>query len=325
MRWLIITVANGSQNILKEHKMKIERLHQIVFFCFLLMIVLGNPSPCFGGKISVVASIFPIADLVKQVGGDYVEVTTIIPPGASPHTFEPKPSLVKKIHASRVLFLVGAGLEFWAEKFIKSSKNRLHTVVLSEGVSLIGITDHHHQDKENHPHGESFANPHIWLDPEITRTIISKIVTTLGELDTEHENYYKQNGSRFEDELEKLDGLIRSTVSQFKTKKYVAFHPAWAYFARRYGLESVGTIEETPGKNPTPRYIKRIIEQIKAHEIQAVFAEPQLNPKVAEVIAKEANVTVLLLDPLGGPGLRGRSTYLDLMRYNLKILEEAMR
>jgi len=304
---------------------QIKRLPQIVFFHLLLIIVLGNPSPCNGGKISVVASIFPIADLVKQVGGDYVEVTTIIPPGASPHTFEPKPSLVKKIHASRVLFLVGAGLEFWAEKFIKSSGDRLHTVVFSEGIPLIGITDHHHQDKENHPHGESFANPHIWLDPEITRTIISKIVTTLGELDTEHENYYKQNGSRFEDELEKLDGLIRSTVSQFKTKKYVAFHPAWAYFARRYGLESVGTIEETPGKNPTPRYIKRIIEQIKAHEIQAVFAEPQLNPRVAEVIAKEANVRVLLLDPVGGPGLRGRSTYLDLMRYNLKILEEAMR
>ena len=316
---------HGSQNILMDHKMRIERAPQIVFFYFLVMIVLGNPSPCFGGKISVVASIFPIADLVKQVGGEYVEVTTIIPAGASPHTFEPKPSLVKKIHGSRVLFLVGAGLEFWAEKFIKSSGDRLHTVVLSEGVPLIGITDHHHQDNENHPHGESFANPHIWLDPEITKTIISKIVTTLGELDTERENYYRQNGSRFSDELEKLDGLIRSTVSQFKTKKYVAFHPAWAYFARRYGLESVGTIEETPGKNPTPRYIKRIIEQIKAHEIQAVFAEPQLNPKVAEVIAKEANVTVLLLDPVGGPGLRGRSTYLDLMRYNLKILEEAMR
>jgi len=305
---------------------QIKRFPQIVFFHLLLMIILGNPSPCFGGKISVVASIFPIADLVKQVGGVYVEVTTIIPPGASPHTFEPKPSLVKKIHASRVLFLVGAGLEFWAEKFVKSSKDHMQTVVLSEGVPLIGITDHHHyRDKENHPHEESFANPHIWLDPEITRTIISKIVTTLGELDTERENYYKQNGSRFSDELEKLDGLIRSTASQFKTKKYVAFHPAWAYFSRRYGLESVGIIEETPGKNPTPRHIKKIIEQIKAHEIRAVFAEPQLNPKVAEIIAKEANVTVLLLDPVGGPGLRGRKTYLDLMRYNLKIFGEAMR
>jgi zinc transport system substrate-binding protein len=154
--------------------------------------------------------------------------------------------------------------------------------------------------------------------------MVRKIVAALSDIDARHRNEYLQSGNSYLGELKKLDRQIRSTISLFKTKKYVAFHPAWAYFARRYGLEPAGIIEEAPGRNPTPRHIKKIIDQIKAHEIRAVFAEPQLNPKVAEVVAHEANVKVLLLDPIGDPKLKAKSTYLDLMRYNLKVLVEAM-
>jgi zinc transport system substrate-binding protein len=114
-------------------------------------------------------------------------------------------------------------------------------------------------------------------------------------------------------------------VANFKIKKYVSFHASWVYFARRYGLESAGVIEAAPGRNPTPIQIKNIVATIKKYHIRAVFAEPQLNPRAAEVIAREAEVNVLLLDPLGGPNLKGRNTYIDLMKYNLNVMQEAMK
>ena len=304
--------------------MKIKILHILVLFMFVFSAIQLQASDCLGEKVPVIASIFPIADMVKQVGGMYVDVTTVIPSGASPHTYEPRPSLLKKIFEARIFFMIGAGLELWAEKFVRLSKNQINTVKLSEGISLIKLSKHHHDDADINNSGSGFANPHIWLDPEIAKLMVNKIIFVLCKIDNKHMQYYEKRGLAYLDKLDELHGLISSTVEKFKIKKYVSFHPVLDYFARRYGLESVGVIEAAPGKNPTPGKIKKIISLIKKHDIRAVFAEPQLNPKVAEVIAREANVKVLLLDPMGGPDIKGRDSYFNLMKYNLKVLHEAM-
>ena len=311
--------------------MKIKILRIFVLFLLVFSAIQLQASNCVGEKIQVVASIFPVADMVKQVGGMYVDVTTVIPSGASPHTYEPRPSLLKKISEARVFFMIGAGLELWAGKFVRLSKNQIVIVKLSEGVSLIKLSKHNRDDFDHH-HGNAdisdtvsgFANPHIWLDPEIAKSMVNKIISVLCKIDNEHMKYYERNGLAYLDKLDGLHALISSTVEKFKTRKYISFHPAWDYFARRYGLESVGVIEAAPGRNPTPKSIMKIVSLIKQHDIRAVFAEPQLNPKVAEVIAKEANVKVLLLDPMGGPDIKGRDSYFDLMKYNLNVLQEAM-
>ena len=126
-------------------------------------------------------------------------------------------------------------------------------------------------------------------------------------------------------ELDALDRDIADTVNQFKTREVISFHASWDYFAARYGLTLAGVIEKTPGRNPTPREIAGIVSSIKAYHIRAVFAEPQFSPKVADVIAREAGVKVLILDPLGGETLAGRNTYIGLMTYNLQIMKEAMQ
>ena len=271
--------------------------------------------------------------MVRQVGGGLVDVTVVVPAGASPHTFEPKPSLVKKFSAARLYFMVGAGFETWSARFINASASPPEMVVLSEGLSLIRIADPHHPSanksgrdapRASHDPAEA-ANPHIWLDPVYAMEMVAKIVAALVRLDGTHKTVYEQNGRAYVSRLEALDRLISARVARFRTKTYVAFHPAWDYFARRYGLVSVGVIEAAPGRNPTPKQIQKIITEIKAHGIRAIFAEPQLNPKAAEVIAREAGVRLLLLDPMGGAGIRGRSSYLDLMRYNLTIMQEAMQ
>ena len=311
--------------------MKITKIFSYVLLALFFWAVQLYPSECLGEKIAVVTSIFPVADMVRAVGGEHVDVTFILPAGASPHTFEPKPSLVKKITRARIFIMIGAGLEFWAEKFVKLAGPGLKTVVLSEKVSLIHTTKDHHEGEHHYgkPHisarKSSVANPHIWLDPGSVKLMVNEIVAALGEVDRQHETLYKQQGRKYLIELDKLDKMIKAEVDVFKIKEFVSFHASWDYFARRYGLEPVGVIESAPGRNPTPIRIKNIVDQIKRHNIQAVFAEPQLNPRAAEVIAKEAKVKVLLLDPLGGPGMKKRSNYIDLMKYNLNVLKEAMQ
>lgn len=311
--------------------MKVTSFFRPIFLLLIFLTIQLSASKSMGEKLPVIASIFPVADMVQQVGGEYVDVTVVLPAGASPHTFEPKPSMVRKFYRSRIFFMIGAGLEFWGAKFVKTSGGRIKNVVLSKGVPLIHFTDHH--DDHNHDSGKADiskhesekGNPHIWLDPVIAKSMVNKIVTALCEVDQHRSKYYIKHGKKYLDELDKLDRLIKTTVDTFKIRKYVSFHASWDYLARRYGLTSVGVIEATPGRNPTPIQIGNIVNQIKKHGIRALFAEPQLNPKAAEVIAREANVNVLLLDPLGGPKLKNRHTYLDLMKYNLNILERAMK
>ena len=304
--------------------MKIKKcFHFLTVFVFLLTAF--SALPCYGEKLQVAASIFPVADMVKQVGGDYVEIITIVPPGASPHTFELKPGVLKKISSARIFFMIGAGLEYWNEKFVKSHDGKLIKIVLSDGVDLIRSAGDQHGEKAGKQHsGDLFANPHIWLDVEIAKSMVKRIAAALVSADKEHSDYYEERGNKYLSELDRLDRAIYAGAGKFKIKKYVAFHPAWDYFARRYGLESAGVIESVPGKSPTPLDIKNIVGNIKKHGVKAVFAEPQFNPKVAEVIAKEAGVKVMMLDPMGGPGIKDRGNYIDLMKYNLAVLQEAM-
>lgn len=278
-------------------------------------------------QISVVASIFPLADMVQQVGSPHVAATFVVPAGASPHTFEPKPSQMKQIAAARVFFMIGAGLEIWAEKFVAAAGRDLLKVVLSDGIALIHSSGSMHTHPETEPAAGAvrMANPHIWLDPVIAQSMVSRIISVLCSADNMHADHYRRQGEIYLTGLRQLDKDIRSAVSTFSVKKYVAFHAAWDYFAKRYGLEPVGVIETAPGRNPTPRRIRQIIADIKKHRIRAVFAEPQLNPKVAVVIAEEADVRVLFLDPVGAPDVEGRKTYLELMRYNLDVLKEALQ
>jgi ABC-type Zn uptake system ZnuABC Zn-binding protein ZnuA len=153
--------------------------------------------------------------------------------------------------------------------------------------------------------------------------MVKKIERVLEEVDPQGAGIYRKRSADYIAQLKNLDAEIRKAVSTFTIKNFVSFHPAWDYFSLRYGLKSVGVIEESPGKEPSPRKLEAIIKAIKAYHIRAVFAEPQLNPKVAEVIAREAGVRVVMLDPEGG--LPGRETYLSLMKYNLQQMRKAMQ
>ncbi len=284
----------------------------------LLFVFLLAASPCSAQKIKVIASIAPLADFARQVGGDKVDVKLLLPPGASPHTYEPTPKSVKDIADAKIFVKVGAGLEFWAEKIIRASGNR-HLIVVdaSQGVPLL-------EENENHSgHSSADFDPHFWLDPVIAGGIVTKIEKALSEVDPKDASLYHKNASLYQKKLSRLDTEIADRVRTFRTKEYITFHPAWNYFAKRYGLKVVGVIEESPGKEPGPRHLARISREIRALPSKVIFVEPQFNPKIAEVVAKEGGAKVVYLDPIGGQ--KGRETYIDMMRYNISAMESVMK
>jgi|WetSurMetagenome_2_1015567.scaffolds.fasta_scaffold69464_2 zinc transport system substrate-binding protein len=284
-------------------------------------------------KITVAASIVPLGDFCRNIGGDLVNVTVLVPPGASPHAFEPSPSAVAKATAARVFVYVGAGLDPWAERLVKAQKTPGQVVVEAvNGIHLINDADEHEPEKpgakgpgeaEHHHHHEA-GNPHVWLDPVIAEDICRRLAQALIKVDPAQQPTYEVNLARYLGQLQALNQDIKDTVATFRRRDYVCFHPAYTYFSRRYGLNEVGVIEAAPGREPSPRHLQKIIAAIKKTGVQAVFAEPQFSPRVAEVIAQEAGVQVLFLDPLGGRPPYG-SDYIKLMRHNLAILTQAMQ
>lgn len=270
-------------------------------------------------RIGVVVSIYPLKDIVEQVGGEKVRVDFIIPPGASPHTFEPKPSDMKKLNRAKAIFLIGGGLEFWSEKVLKSLSQRPRVEILSRGLPLLK-EDHVHSDKV-----KEIFDPHIWLDPVMVMGMVNSIRDTLIDLDPSNKNYYIKMAEGFKRELEGLHSTIKESVRGFRVKEFVTFHSAWNYFSKRYGLRIIGIIEESPGKEASPAHVVRIIEEIRKTKGKVVFVEPQFNPKVAEVIARETGAKLFILDPIGDPRIKGRDSYIGLMNYNLSVFERALR
>lgn len=297
----------------------------------LILLILGGGSRLAGAKMPVTASILPLGDFCGKIGGPWVEVRVLIPPGASPHVFEPSPTAVARAAEAKVFVYVGAGLDPWAERLLRSRAARnLVSVAAVEGIPLIQeVAPHHPQPKASsssgrHAHHHEGGNPHVWLDPVLAQDICRRIARAFSQADPAHQAEYEARLAAYLEELQRLHADIAAQVAEFRIREYVTFHPAFAYFSRRYGLKEVGVIEEAPGREPSPGHIRRIVSAIRSYGIKAVFAEPQLNPRVAEVIAKEAGVKVLLLDPLGGRPPYGND-YIQMMRHNLQILSQALK
>lgn len=267
-------------------------------------------------KLSIVVSIAPLYNITRAIAGDKADIILLVPPGASEHTYSPKPSQVMALAKADLFFIIGAGMEFYADKMINASDNRKLTVLrLTDGVKLLAGAD---EDEKQ------FGNPHIWLDPVLAEDISEKIKTALISKDPADAAFYRSNAAVFEAKLKKLDLAISAEAKTFRQKELVSFHPAWVYFEKRYGLDEVGVIELTPGRQPSPGEIEVIISQIKKYKIKTIFAEPQLPRKSADIIAAEAGINVLILDPLGEPK-ETPDGYIEFIRSNFDIMKEAMK
>lgn len=250
----------------------------------------------------VFVSILPQKYFVQQISGDRFAVEVMVPPGASPHTYEPKPSQMRKLAASLAYFTIGVELErVWLDKIatINPDMHVFHTDAAIEKIAMAGEPHSHFADVAEDVHrdeDETGLDPHIWLSPALVKSQAGIIRDSLIQLDPAGEHVYRENFAAFAARLDNLDDRLRQLLEDQQHRKFMVFHPSWGYFAASYGLEQVAV--EIEGKQPKPAQLKALIRQARELDITVVFAQPQLSQKSAEVIAREIGGEVVLIDPL---------------------------
>jgi zinc/manganese transport system substrate-binding protein/zinc transport system substrate-binding protein/manganese/iron transport system substrate-binding protein len=272
--------------------------------------------------IRVVATIPVLKDLAEQVGGGRVSVVSLLSGLESEHTYAPKPADVLAIRKARVLLQVGVGLEVWAGSLIKNAGNpNLMVVTTSRGIVLLR---EHETPGERSSSDEHEGNPHVWLDPENAKIMLRHITEAFSSVDPAHAAEYRESQAAYLNRLDRLEADLLGAVRGVPQPAIIVHHPAWPYFARRFGFRIAGSIISQPGSEPSAQHLHELITLIRAQHIRVIVSEPQMNRKIPEMIAKESGGRVVVLTPLPG-GLPGTETYLDLLRYNVMQLVQALR
>jgi len=250
-------------------------------------------------RIPVFVSIVPQKYFVEKIGGDLVDVHTMVSPGASPATYEPKPRQMAALTKAKVYFAIGVPFESrWLQK-IAAANPLLEVIHTDRGTVKIPMqTFHHSGSGKQHPEPTSpkRLDPHIWLSPKRVKIQAQHILNTFVRIDSLHRSIYITRYDQFIRELEDLDTEIRKKLAGEKGRQFMVFHPSWGYFAHEYGLEQ--TAVEIEGKDPKSAQLKALIQQAKSKGIKVIFMQRQFSSKSAKVVARAIGGRVVFLDPL---------------------------
>jgi zinc transport system substrate-binding protein len=302
----------------------------LIFFCSVLcaLMLAGCKSETVDpNRMQVYTTLYPLQFFSKQIGGEHVQVTNLVPPGTESHDFEPSARDLQRLTEADLFVYNGAGFEPWAEqiepqvaKLDASAKIKL----LHSGEEAVHKDEHGHEDE----HGrEATINPHVWLDPQLAKQQAQAIRDGLIKQDPTHSAAYEQNFVRLAAELDKLDKEFAKMVQMAKKKQFVTSHDAFAYLAKRYGLEQIAIAGLSPSDEPSAKELEHVIEQVRDHQLKVIFFETLVNPAVAKTVQREAKVEALVLNPLEGltkQELDSGENYFTLMRQNKQHLAKAL-
>jgi len=260
----------------------------------------------------VSASIFPVYDIARQIGGSKVGVHLILKPGESPHMFTPTINQKKQVEASSRVFVIGYSLDNWV---FELSEDRSKFVVLDRYIDLLPA-----QSTADTIGADSPRDPHYWLHPDNGIKIASLITEELISIDSENSDYYKLRLDRFISNIEPLKAELATKAKAIEGKPFLTLHNSWQYFALAFNLEIVGSfIPDQPGV-VRPRHIQQLQQTIQRDSVTAIFLEPQLSTGTLRAFAKDNDLSVGILDPIGGSDTIG--SYQELLEYNLHTLIE---
>jgi zinc transport system substrate-binding protein len=245
-------------------------------------------------KLSVFVSIVPQRYFVRQIGKELVDVQAMVPPGADPHTYEPKPRQMVSLATAKLYFAIGIEFEAARLKKILSINPQIKVVHTDEGIQKIPMTEGTDHSEGQHDH--SGLDPHIWLSPPLVMIQAHTILNALQEFDPVNRSKYAANFKAFMAELVDLDADLKKIFANRQGLRFMVFHPSWGYFARSYGLVQVPV--EIEGKSPKPAQIMELIEHARENNIKIIFVQPQFSSKSAELIAREIGGEVAFVDPL---------------------------
>ena len=275
----------------------------------------ARSSAARSGALSVVATTTVFADIVRNVGGDRVSVDSIIPAGAGPEDYEPKPDDARKLADADLIVSNGVGLDDFLNRLIDAAGDEsAPRLVLGDGIPTISVN------------GE--PNPHFWLDPSlVVDHYLPAITAALTRLDPNGTAAYAANSAAYAAEVRNLDAANKARIETIPpaNRKLVTFHDAFPYFAAHYGFELVGAIVANVGQEPTASELASLVMTVKAAGVKAVFSEAQFSPELARTLAEEAGVTrvvtTLYNDTLGPPPA---DTYLTMMEWNVNEIVKAL-
>ncbi len=311
----------------------------------------ANNAPAAGERLKVVATTTIVGDVVRQVAGDAVDLSVLLPVGADPHGFQPKPQDAALIANADLVFVNGLQLEEFLDKLIASAGSGARVVAVSDGIEAIAghehegeahadehsgeadatptpAEEHQHEGEEEHDHGG--LDPHVWMDPNNVRIWTRNIAAALSELDPTNAAIYQANAERYDQTLQALDAWVQEQVAQVapENRQMVVDHEAFGYFARRYGFETIGTV--VPGYSsmsaPSAQELAQLEDAIRQLGVKAVFVGSTVNPSLAQRVANDTGTRLVFLftGSLSEPG-GGAETYEDFVRTNVNAIVEALK
>jgi zinc transport system substrate-binding protein/manganese/iron transport system substrate-binding protein len=265
------------------------------------------------GTVKVAVTVFPVYDIARQIAGPVADVVLVLPPGASPHTFEPTPTNVRGLGGASVLFVVGHGLDDWAARLARGAGVR-RLVPIDDSIALRRV---------NGVHADGSVDPHYWLSAVNGKQIARTIGVELERLAPEQHAAIQASLARYLEKLDVADTEIRRLLADLPTRRIATIHDAFRYFADAYGLEVAAVFEPYAGLEPSPRFIIEFQNKIRASGVRMVFTEPQLSVGALRAIARDLGVELGVLDPLGG--LPGREGYIELLLFDAHAVAAAAR
>lgn len=277
-------------------------------------------------EVYFVATIQPLYLILSELTEGRASVSLLLDPGASPHTYDPRPSDVRKVNNASALVYVDESLDGWVTRLPGGKRINVfsllpHSMRLHfDGDGHICSGDHHHH--HHHHHHDSMDDAHFWTDPITVREILIPLAEQLGKVDPEGLSIYQANARVMFDTMSELHDEIGLILMPVMGRRCVLFHPSFNYMFERYGIEAAAVVEPSPGQEATPVWLRGILQTIKEEDVRAIFTEPQLSPRPAQLLAESSGVALHEIDPLG---VRGNpATIGDFLRYNARILAGAL-
>ncbi|WP_019905003.1 metal ABC transporter substrate-binding protein [Methylobacterium sp. 77] len=275
--------------------------------------------------LKAVATFSILGDLVKQVGGDRVEVSALVGPDADAHGYNPAPGDARKLAAARLVVVNGLGLEGWLDRLIKASGTKAPVIVATKGVKPIEGDDDHGGGHAGHVHHD---DPHAWQSIANVRTYVANIRDGLATIDPDHAADYAANTKAYLTTLDRLETDIRSAIAAIPPdhRRIITTHDAFGYFTAAYGLDFIAPQGVSTDSEASPKDVARIIRQIRRDKIPAVFLENVADPRLMQQISRESGATIggkVYSDALSAPS-GPAATYVAMMRSNLAAFSAAL-
>jgi ABC-type Zn uptake system ZnuABC Zn-binding protein ZnuA len=269
-------------------------------------------------KIEVIASTTMIGDMVRQIAGDHVRLTTILKPGQDPHIYKPVPSDPRRVSEADLILLNGLRLEEYIEEMVRSAAAGKPVIYVSTGIEPIMSEGTH-----------AAPDPHIWFDVNNAIQMARNVMEALIQHDPNNAAVYRENGERYLKELSDLDQWVFEQTRQIPEprRKIVTSHDAFSYFGKRYGFEVLAVQGISTDAAAQAKDVAMLIEQIRQQNVPAVFVETSVNPKMLEQVANEANVQIagkLYSDSLGDPE-SAAGTYTGMIKENVQTIVNALK